>query len=994
MGAPRSNTAAIQGGERKQITAVFLDLVGFSDVAVRADAEDLQTWLDAFYDQTRAIITSYGGEVTEYLGDGIVAIFGLEHADELAASKAVQAGLTALNDIQTLRVNDIGLELRGGIATGEVAVRETVTGNQPRATGMVTTLAQRIQTRAKPGELLIAENTYQLLRGAISSEPVPDQMLKGFQTAQTLYRPYRTHPRAIPEPPAHFVGRQSQLAIIAETRRPVLIVGQAGLGKSALVSQSLRGIDDVITIAGDGTRVLSSYQPFAHWVVQQTGTRVPDYADLQNTFQNLDETTLKTLAVVVGVKEGQALQSSYSGTALRAMIEAGLWKAIQSRQTSGTLVFEDLHWFDNASLSVVKFIVNSHVAAKYQVLMTSRPDTKLDAYLAGSPAKRIELRPMRDSSALELLDHLSDDKSQHAQLVDRAGGVPLYLEQLSKWRQSTDRDTGELPSSLMDLLSAQIDATGPAKTMLQRAAVIGQKFDLELLYAIMPDTSTLQDHICVAVSTGVLQQTDRTQFRFSHALLHEAAYQSLLRRKRVALHAEIAEFLTKYHADTVRRSPSVLTHHLNLSEQYIPAIENFLSVSQWSLFQGALVDADAHIREAISLCQKVPAKIDARALEISCQATRGSILMQTQGFNSDPVKEVFARISKLAARQNAFSAANGPAFYISATRALATGDTNRAAWFGDMLRDTATELADTPDGYDLRQACLNIDVGYHFYTGDFVQAFAKFEQMRTDYDPSRRLGMLHHYGIDGFASAQMFDVVGRAFCGESHLIPSLSAETDAHQDLLNIPVMRPYALIWGAVPLYYAGHHDEALARLASGIEAATTADLTFWQMTGTAWAFTFNPALSDTPAGLSEFAEIIKAHELSGALLSLPLYRAHLALAQARHGHMHDAFLTAQRALKEVDDTGVMCWQPEVMRILAKICVELNRDETANHLLSGAAKIALKQEAKLWLIRVRLDQHALGQINDDKLAATVLLFDPNATPPEVIEAKARLKNP
>lgn len=993
MSEPTRGGAPASGGERKQITAVFMDVVGFSDIASTADAEDLQHWLEDFYAQSRQIVEAHDGEVTEYLGDGVVALFGLERADELAASKAVNASLAAIREIDASIDQNKKTQLRVGVATGEVAVRANAANeNLPRATGMVTTLAQRIQEKAKPGTVMISESTQSLLRGAIATEEFAGQILKGFAEPQTLFRPRAVQPKAATPQQSFFVGRKAELDRITQSKDPSLVVGQAGIGKSALARHLAQGVDAVTTFAADGVHIRASYQPFIQWIMHETASALPVNTDLVARFGELDEDAQRALALVLGLPEGQRLLAEKSNVALKALIEDSLWKAIQSTQGSGLLIFEDLHWLDNASFGVLVHILQSDAAAQYQILMTSREDTKIGKYLGRLPVTVIPLEALSDDEAANMLDALSDGEdgaNDRASLISRAAGIPLFIEQLFK--RAATSGSAAVPGSLMDLLADQIDATGPAKPVLQRAAIIGRTFDLDMLSAIAADHAPLDDHLQRARQQGVLQKVDDQNWTFVHALLHQAAYQGMLRRTRVSYHGEIAAHLQEHHADAVQRNPALLTEHLSLAQQHVPAIQNLLGVSQWALFQGAFDDAEAHILAAISLCGQAPNDIDVRALEIACHTALGSIRMQTQGFTAEPVKDSFETVATLASGQNAYSAANGPAFYGSFTHAVISSDRAGADQFSDMLREAAEIVPAEETNNELRLASLNVDTSLHFYDGNFDQASSNFQQLRGIYDITRHGTMIASYGVDTFAAAQMFEVATRAICGDTHLIPNLSAETDAHQQLLNIPVMLPWAQIWGAVPLFYAGDTETAVNRVLSGLQTAEAQAAAFWQVTGGAWLNVMNPTLSNTKEGLAGFDQVIKTHEMIGANIGLPYFRAHYALALARHDRVDDAYQASLQATRENEATGFLCWYAEVLRIHAYICQLSGRKQDAARFLEEAAELATRQNANLWLLRTRLDQIRAGHIESDTLQSSLNHFDPAATPPEVTAAKELL---
>ena len=986
--------SASQGrGERKQITAVFIDVVGFSDIASTADAEDLQQWLEDYYAQSRDIIEAHDGEVTEYLGDGVVALFGLTKSDELAAAKAVNAAMKSVREINAGYRGGISMQLRAGVATGEVAVR-AAQGNDtlPRATGMVTTLAQRIQERAAPGTVMLSESTQVLLRGTIPLQEMPDQRLKGFAEAQTLFQPTTAVPQDDRKAPGFFVGRKVELARIQTSREPSLVIGQAGIGKTALSRHVAQSVDRVTVFSADGVHTRASYQPFKDWIMQYTGSPLPEFNDIQTSFPTLTGDAQRALALVLGLPEGQRLLVEQTNLALKPLIEASLWQAIQAAQPDGLLLFEDLHWLDNASFSVLVSILVSSAAANYQILMTSREDTKIGRYLGNLPINMIPLGALDDGDANGMLDALAQGDvmpDDRATLIETAGGVPLFLEQLFKRRRA---DAGNhIPGSLMDLLAEQIDDAGPAKPVLQCAAVIGRQFTGAMLGALAADYAPLDDHIDLACGLGLLEPVGDDTWGFSHALLHQAAYHGMLRKTRIDYHGQIAQHLQDHHADAVRRNPALLTDHLSLAQQHVPAIQNYLTVSQWALFQGAFEDAEAHILAALSLCAEAPADVDVTDLEIACHTALGSTRMQTQGFTAAPVKEAFEAVAKLATAQQEYSSANGPAFFGSFSHAIISGDRAGSERFRDLLVDTATHLPQVDGKDEVPLAALNTEICYDFYAGHFQDQFAGFARLRDIYDIRKHGAMIAQYGMDSFAATQMFESVGRAISGDTHMVPDLVAETDAHQALLNVPVMLPYAQIWGAVPLFYAGLTDQALARLHTGIATAHAQAAFFWQITGGAWAHVMDPSLSDTPEGLAQFDQILATHEGIGSRIGLPYFRAHYALALLRHKNHDGAIANARQAAQASTASGLHCWHAEVLRLYGNVCDHTNRTDEATRALSDAVTTADRQNAGLWRLRARIDQFRSNRANRDDLVAALGALPAAANPPEVATAKRLL---
>jgi len=489
----------------------------------------------------------------------------------------------------------------------------------------------------------------------------------------------------------------------------------------------------------------------------------------------------------------------------------------------------------------------------------------------------------------------------------------------------------------------------------------------------------------------VLKKLDVAKWAFAHALLHLAAYDSLLRNKRIAYHAKIAAHLKENHVDAVMRNPALLTAHLSRAEQHIPAIENYLSVSRWALSQGAFDDAETHVLAAIALCEKAPADVDVSSHEIACYSALGSIRMQTQGFTAASAMMAFETVAKLASRKGSHSSANGPAFYGSFTHAVVSGDKKGATRFAGMLRKIANEAqSDKPDS-ELRLASLCTDTVLHFNSGEFAKASTTFKTLRRHYDITTHGAMITSYGADTFAAAQMIDCVTRAICGETHLVSEMIMEADAHQQQMNIPVMQPWVQIWGGVALFYAGHQDAAIDRVRRGIAIAIKQDTTFWEVTGIVWLHIIQPFESASEEGLAHFAEAIKTYEMMGAHIGLPYFRAHYALAQAEHGDIAAAYESALRAVRENEQDGLHNWYPEVLRLHALVCDIEGGSAGAARFRQEAAAIATKQGASLWLLRTRIDQLSAGEIDAGLLADAVGQLHHRAAPPEKQAALALL---
>lgn len=978
-------------GERKQVTAVFLDIVSFSEVASTADAEDLESWLEDYYRKTGAIIEAFGGEITEYLGDGLVAIFGLSRADELAALRAVRAALKVVETVATEGTGDAALSLRSGVATGEVVVRaDTPRANWPRLTGGVTTLAQRVQAQAAPNTVLIDAATEGLLRGQVHLVPMPGQMLKGFAEPQTLFEASNRPAERPLDRRRILVGRDRELAAVAAARGAVLVLGEAGIGKSALAAQVARNAEARQFFLADGTASGSSYHPFKEWLLYRLKQDVPTFDMLAVRFSALDERDRRCLALILGLAEGQALLAEYSSMALKGHIETALIRAVDTTMPEGLLVFEDLHWFDAASLEVLGQFLDHFAGGSVRTVMTARPGHKLADLAERSDVETLKLAPLSSDAALGLIEDLSGgslDPDMRERLIRRAAGIPLFLEQL--YLRGAARSDEAVPETLTALLAERIDDAGPNKPLLQKAAALGRVFRQDLLEAIAPEAEDLTDRLNALAATGVLRRRSDTEWAFGHALLCDAAYQSILRQTRRNLHDRIARVLQSDFPALLARDPALLPGHQQRSGRLAEAVAGFLGAAKWALMQGAFADAEAHARSALDLCRDPELDAARAPLEIECFTALGSIVMQHQGFTAPTVRDAFDQVHRIARSEALPGPESSAALFGSFSHAIMAGDRRKSDEFQDLLSDLAGRARDGEVGTEVRLAALAADNCAAFYTGEFAVQFRRILEIRELYRIEQHAAMIARYGMDIFAAAQMFEAPARAICGQCDRVDALVAETDAHQDRLNIAVMRPYALIWGAVPLFYAGQIEAARARLLEGLRVAEAQGAAFWQLTGAAWHHIMTPPEDVTPASVDAFGAVTDAYAGVGANVGVPYFRAVHAGQMALLGSVEQAYAASSVAVRQARESGIHVWYPEILRIHAGICSAHGLPDEALLSLDLAMSTAERQGAALWMLRALLDRGKLVPPDLAMLGATLARFPSDAVLPEMAHARS-----
>jgi len=948
-------------GQRRQVTVVFMDIVGSTELANQIDVEDLADWMDDYYARTRSIVEGHGGVVTGYLGDGVVAFFGLYSGNEFSASHAVAAALDGVSQISPPPGYDRPVKVRAGVATGEVAISRAVdeADGLPSITGAVSTLAARIQDAGSPGIVLIAKETKALLRGNFVTQARPPQTLKGFSEPQQLYAV--THLEgAIPRGRMHqFIGRSAELARIRAARCPCLIVGEAGIGKSALAGAVATADGLPIWLLADGLHASASHYPFKRWLSEVLRDTGPSMESLAAAFPTLGPDTLLPLAMIIGLPEGQSLLAEKANLTLKGLIEQSLVSALLAQGNAGQwIVIEDLHWLDNASFGVVQALLAHPGAGERLILMTSRKDSKIGFYLDDVQLETVALAPLLDRESAALVAAMADAEDMPdvnmAKLIETAGGVPLFLEQLYRHGVvSADK----VPATLMDLLTERIDATGAAKPVLQQAAILGVRFSTGFLAGLLDvQDSEVQSLLATAENQSVVQQSSNGEWHFAHALLHQAAYQGILRKSREVYHARAAALISENYPEQAARDPASLAEHYACARDFVPAIQGYLAAAQGAMFQGAMADAEAHIRMAIDLCHSGSTASGMTDLEIACHTALGSVLMQLQGFAALEVRVAFDRVREIAATIEIPSHHSAPAMLGSFTYAIIAGDMDGAEAFCNMLQAISDERSNSKEQGEVRLAALAAQNGKSFYAGDFSDQYDQIAQIRAGYDLAQHGGMIVNYGMDIFAAAQMFEPVARAIGGQVHLVPDLVSEADAHQDRLNIPIMKPYALIWGAVPLFYIGETDAALQRLNCGLAEADAQGAAFWQIIGRIWLGVMTLNGVRNPEGLAALRGGLDTLHAMGIGIARDYFEAVHALGLCHAGETEAAYRQSRQAVMGCEASRMLCWYAEILRLHGIICLATGRREEADCMFAKGLEVAERQGANLWRLRILSD--------------------------------------
>lgn len=659
--------------ERRQLTVMFCDLVGSTELSQRLDPEDLRTVIGSCQKSWVEAIEHYAGFVARYMGDGLLVYFGYPHAHEDDAERAVRAALEIVDAMA--HMNDTGkagvgpdLQVRIGIATGPVVVGDLIGEGASRENpviGETPNLAARLQGIAEPGTVCVSSGTHRLVRGQFLWEEMGGKLLKGMAEPVPVWRALSQKAAGSRFEAHHegnvmsLVGREHEVALVLDRwsqakhgeGQVAMLVGEAGVGKSR------------ITLAiRDGTQsdkpIRLQYQCSPHHtdsalhpVVEQL-TRAARINPEDTPDQKLDK--LETLLARSAAAPGTALPlfaellsipyadrypllqdgpTQKREKTLQALVDqlAGL-----CRQAPVLIVFEDLHWADPTSLSLLETMVERVRTLPTLVLLTCRPEFS-PSWTAHGHTTSLSLNRLPGTLIETMIQRLTGGKGLPEevirQIIEKTDGIPLFVEELTQSilesgvvREIDDHyelaeaiSQASVPATLFDSLIARLDRLGTAKEVAQLAATLGRTFDHGLLMAISTrEPVQIERDLERLLEAELIYQRGRppdVAFEFKHALVRDAAYQSLLNSTRKKYHRRVVEALEQKFPETVETQPELLAHHCFQADLISEAIAYWQLAGRRSVQNAAHDEAISHYSKALAAIITLPPSIEAGRLE-------------------------------------------------------------------------------------------------------------------------------------------------------------------------------------------------------------------------------------------------------------------------------------------------------------------------------------------------------------------------------------------
>lgn len=1043
--------------ERRQLTVMFCDLVDSTALSGKLDPEDLREVIRRYQDVCNKIIRRFGGHIAQYLGDGLLVYFGYPQAHEDDAQRSVRAGLAVVEAVHHLNPSlqeqgEIELSVRVGIHTGLVVTGEVGEGSarEKLAIGETPNIAARLQGEAKPNTVLVSAATYRLIAGFFACHELENLVLKGFskpmdacQIDQLSTARNRLDPLTKGLTP--IVGREQESNLLFERwqwikegiGQVVHLYGDAGIGKSRLVkameehvaqdpqawltpcqcsayhqNSAFYPLVDLLERfalhfepGGDQTDKLNRLEGFLVQHGFELPEAVPVFCDL--------------LSVPLGNKYSPSTLSPERQKKLIFETMLGVLLDVASRQPL-LLVIEDLHWADPTTLEFLNLLVDQIATTPIFALFTFRPNFNPPwgsrAYLTNLLVHRLTKK-----KSMDIIQHIAGQKPLPsevlAQILTKTDGVPLFVEELTKMvlesgqlREEANEYTlaGKLislkiPMTLQDSLMARLDRLSSAKELVQLCAILGREFTFEMLLAIQPHGERmLRRGLKQLVESELLYQRGvfpKATFIFKHALIQEAAYQSMLKNTRRRYHRKIAEVLIKQFSELATAQPEVIAYHYSEAGLNMEAISYWRQAGQRATEHFANKEAIAHFTKGLELLKDQPKNPEHTRQELMLQLAMGPPLSSLKGFAAPEVEVACSRAYKLC-QQVGGARLEFPALWGLWHYYLVKSDFPKAVTLAEQLLGLAHTTNDHAILSDAYRA-----IGETFlWSGEFSDARVYFEK-GIDLTESRQRHS--SFAENAGVSCRFFSAIALWFLGypDQALMRSREAVTMAQE------LTHPLSLS--------AAHHFASWLHLLrkegqSTMEHAEAA-MTIAADQGFVFFIAFDAMLKgwalaeggQIREGISQLHEGLAAFQATGTKVLVTQWMVVLAGLYEKLGQVEKALsVLAEAQILSEKNTGECYYIAEMLRLKGQLLIRGKKDkiqeasdydEAAIYFLR-AIKWAQQQAAKSLELRAAMSLSRIWQSQGKKSDAFELMskiygwFEEGFGTPDLIAAKVLLE--
>jgi class 3 adenylate cyclase/predicted ATPase len=1012
--------------ERRQLTVMFCDLVDSTPLSEQLDPEDLREVLRAYQQTCAEVVQRFDGHIAQYLGDALLIYFGWPLAHEDDTHRAVQTGLEMLEAMQTLNTRleqdqGIRLAIRVGIHTGLVVVGEMGGGGRHEnlATGETVNIAARLEGLAPSNAVIISHVTARLVERAFHLEALGLQVFRGVADPMPVFRvhgPMELHEDETGAVGVPFlVGRDEEIGLLLRRweqskvglGQVVLLCGEGGIGKSALVAAVRHHIvTDVhtrITFRCSSYHTNSALYPVITHLEHRLrfdrddtpGTKLDKLEQGLRTYGFALDETIPLLADLLSVP----LLDRYPPLTLapqrqrqQTLETLVAWLLAETVRHPVLLVVEDLHWIDPSTLEMLNLLIERIPTVPMLILLTFRPEFQ-PPWPTASHMLQLTLDRLSPQQAEHMARYVAGGKSLPAnviqQVIVQTDGVPLFVEEVTKavlesgllqeqeehYTLVGPLTTLAIPVTLHDALMARLDRLGTAKTVAQLGATLGRNFRYEVLRAFAAlDETILQEALARLVVVALLTQRGRlpqTVYTFKHALIQDAAYQSLLRSTRQQYHQRIAQVLTEQFPQTVETQPELLAYHSTEADLKEQAIGFWLKAGQRAIQRSANAEAIGHLEKGLEVLEAMPDTPERRRHELLLNITLGAPLLATKGYAAQEVGKVFTRARELCSYMEdtpqLFQVLQGLWGFHCVRSEL-----RLALELGEQLVSLAQRLQDTAL---LLEASGRLGISL-FLRGDLEPAREYLVQSITLYDPSQHRSHAFLYGQD----PQVACLCHAAWVLWLLGYPDQALQRSREALELARELAHPFSLSWAH--LYAALTHT--LRQEWGAAQAQAEALITLGREQGFAYRLAQGRILQgwalvqqgQHEGAIDQMRESLAIVRATGAQVYCPYFQALLAKAYGEVGQPAEGLTLLAEVMAAIDTTDERFYAAGLYRLKGDLLLTQSDDNhrEAEASFRQALDIARHQQAKSLALQAAMSLGRLWQRQGRRAEAHHLL--------------------
>jgi class 3 adenylate cyclase/predicted ATPase len=1006
---------------------LFCDVVDSTALAGQLDPEDLREVVRAYQATCAEVIQRFEGHIAQYLGDGVLVYFGYPQAHEDDAQRAVRTGIGIVEAMPTLNSRlgqrqGVRLAVRVGIHTGLVVVGEMGAGGRQEqlALGDTPNIAARLQGLAAPDTVLISAMTQRLIQGYFTCHALGAQTLKGVATPLQVHQVVRETESqqrfdvAAARGLTPLVGREHEVGLLRERWAQVqggrghlvVLSGEAGIGKSRLV-QVVK--DEMIgaTALRIEYRCSPSHQHsalspvIAHLervlALHRDDTPEDKLRKLEEAFTPYPLPLAEVVPLFAALL-AVSLPASYPPLTLppqrqrQKTLEALLaWLLALTEQQPVLLVVEDLHWIDPSTLEFLTLLVEQGPTARLLTLLTCRPEFQvpwgLRTYLTPMALQRLP-QPQVEAMIARVTGRKALPPAVLQHVVTKTDGIPLFVEELTKTVLESGllRETEEhyeltgplpplaIPATLHDALMARLDRLASVKAVAQLGAVLGRTFAYEVLQTVTPlDETSLQQALARLVDAELLYQRGvppQATYTFKHALIQDAAYQSLLWSTRQQHHQRIAQVLEARFPETAATQPELLAHHYTEAGRTEQAIAYWQRAGQQALQRSANLEAAQHLTTGRTLLVMLPETPTRAQQELDLQIALGPALMATKGLAAPEVEQTYARARELCRQvgetPQLFPTLGGLWSFYYGRGALSTARELGEQLYG--LAQRAAEPTHLLEAHDVLGSTL-------VFLGEYTAARLHLEQGIALATPAAQRAQALRYGVASGVACLTFAAITPWCLGyPAQAVWQSQAALALAQELAH-----PYSLAVAqhfAAWLHYRRREVPAVQALADALlTLATAQEFPLHVGYGTCWRGWALAIQGQGETGLAQLRQGMEAVLATGQTLSRPLFLLLLAEAAEHTGQVEAGRRLLAEALAAFEASGRGDMLTEAYRLQGGLLRQATPDAPqAEACFQQALAIARRQQAKSWELRAAMSLARLWQQQGKRHEAHVLL--------------------